>query len=174
MRSECSRPINATGRGRWSPQASLFVGPVGVLAEYVAAQHEVQKVETGKPTTSARLDNSAWDVTGSWLITGEEATYGNVKPKSFFVPSARKWGAVQLVARVQQLSLDATTFSGGYADPTRSIRQATAWGVGVNWIWNQNLKYVLDYEQTRFTGGAAAGGDRPTEKSVQTRLQLSF
>jgi hypothetical protein len=36
------------------------------------------------------------------------------------------------------------------------------------------LGYVLDYEQTRFRGGAAGGADRPTEKSVQTRLQLSF
>jgi phosphate-selective porin OprO/OprP len=167
--------VTASGtRRRWSPQASLFVGPVGVLAEYVAAQHEVQKVETGKPTTSARLDNSAWNVTGSWLITGEEATFGNVKPENFFVPSARKWGAVQLVARVNRLSVDDATFSGGYADATRSVRRATAWGAGLNWIWNQNLRYALDYEQTRFEGGAAGGADRPTEKSVQTRLQLSF
>jgi len=51
---------------------------------------------------------------------------------------------------------------------------SSAWGAGLNWIWNSNLKYVLDYEQTRFTGGAAGGADRPTENSVQTRLQLSF
>ena len=161
-------------RRRWSPQASFFLGPVGILAEYVQARHEVQKFETGKPAVRARLANSAWSVTGSWLVTGEDATYGNVKPKNFFVPSARKWGALQLVARVNQLRVDDATFSGGYADATRSVRRATAWGAGLNWIWNQNLKYVLDYEQTRFQGGAAGGADRPTEKSVQTRLQLSF
>lgn len=167
--------VTASGtRRRWSPQASLFVGPAGVLAEYVAARHEVQKVETGQPTTMARLANSAWNVTASWLVTGEEATYANVKPKNFFVPSARKWGALQLVARVNRLSVDEATFSGGYADPARSVRRATAWAAGVNWIWNSNVKYVLDYEQTRFEGGAAGGADRPTEKSVQTRLQLSF
>jgi phosphate-selective porin OprO/OprP len=167
--------VTASGtRRRWSPQASLFVGPVGVIAEYVAVRHEVQKVETGKPTTTARLGNSAWNVTGSWLVTGEDATYGNVKPKNFFVPSARKWGALQLVARVNRLSVDDATYSGGYADPTRSVRRATAWAAGVNWIWNSNLKYVLDYEQTRFKGGAVGGADRPPEKSVQTRLQLSF
>jgi phosphate-selective porin OprO/OprP len=167
--------VTASGtRRRWSPQASLFVGPVGVLAEYVAARHEVQNVETGKRTTTARLDNSAWNVTGSWLVTGEDATYGNVKPQDFFVPSARKWGALQVVARVNQLRVDDATFSGGYADTTRSVRRATAWGAGLNWIWNQNLKYALDYEQTRFEGGAAGGADRHTEKSVQTRLQLSF
>jgi phosphate-selective porin OprO/OprP len=54
------------------------------------------------------------------------------------------------------------------------VRRAAAWGAGVNWVWNSNLKYVLDYERTRFKGGALGGGDRPTENSVQTRLQLSF
>ena len=167
--------VTANGdRNRWSPQASFFLGPVGVLAEYVQVEHEVQKVETGKPTTTASLQNSAWSVTGSVLLTGEEASYGNVKPKSFFVPSAGKWGALQLVARLNQFDVDDDTFSGGYSDPTRFVSQARAWGVGLNWIWNSNLRYVLDYEQTRFSGGAAGGTDRPTEKSVQTRLQLSF
>ena len=33
---------------------------------------------------------------------------------------------------------------------------------------------VLDYERTSFAGGAPEGADRPTENSIQTRLQLSF
>jgi phosphate-selective porin OprO and OprP len=167
--------VTANGdRNRWSPQASFFLGPVGVLAEYVQVEHEVQKVEAGRPTTAASLQNSAWSVTGSVLLTGEEASYGNVRPKDFFVPSAGKWGAVQLVARLNQLDVDDDTFAGGYSDATRFVSRARAWGVGLNWIWNSNLRYVLDYEQTRFSGGAAGGADRPTEKSVQTRLQLSF
>jgi phosphate-selective porin OprO/OprP len=167
--------VAASGdRRRWSPQASFFLGPVGILAEYVQARHEVQKVEAGKPTVTARLGSSAWSVTGSWLVTGEDATYGNVKPKDFFVPSAGKWGALQLVARASRFDVDEATFSGGFADSARSVRKASAWGVGLNWIWNSNLKYVLDYEQTRFKGGAAGDGDRPTENSIQTRLQLSY
>jgi phosphate-selective porin OprO/OprP len=166
--------VTAAGdRVRFSPQGWLFLGPMGVLAEYVQARHDVQRVETGKPTSTARLRNSAWSVTGSWLVTGEDASYAGVKPKSFFVPSSRKWGALQLVARLNSIDVDPETFSGGFADPTRSVRRARAWGVGLNWIWNTNLKYVLDYEQTRFTGGGV-GGDRPTEKSVQSRLQVSF
>jgi phosphate-selective porin OprO/OprP len=162
------------GRKRWSPQASFSLGPVGVLAEYVEVRHHVQKVETGKPTTTAELKNSAWNVTGSVLLTGEEASYGSVKPKNFFVPSAGKGGALQLVARLNRFEVDDATFSGEFADAARSVRQAHAWAVGLNWIWNSNLKYLLDYEQTRFKGGGAGGADRPTEKSVQTRLQLSF
>jgi phosphate-selective porin OprO and OprP len=161
-------------RTRFSPQAWFYLGPAGILAEYVKATHDVQNVVTGRPTTTAELTNSAWSVTGSWLLTGEEAGYGSVKPKSFFVPSSGKWGALQLVARVNHLEVDDATFAGGFADPSRSVRKADAWGVGINWIWNNNLKYVLDYEKTRFEGGAAGGGDRPDEKSIQTRLQLSF
>lgn len=167
--------VTANGdRTRLSPQGYFYLGPVAILAEYVRAKHEVQNVVTGKPTTTAELTNSAWSVTGSFLLTGEEATYGNVKPKDFFVPSSGKWGALQLVARFNRLDVDDATFSGGFADATRSVRQASAWGAGINWIWNGNLKYVLDYERTSFEGGAAANADRPTEKSIQTRLQLSF
>jgi len=46
--------------------------------------------------------------------------------------------------------------------------------VGLNWIWNTNLKYVLDFESTKFKGGASAGADRETENVFQTRLQLAF
>ena len=56
----------------------------------------------------------------------------------------------------------------------KPLVKATAWGVGANWIFNTNVKFVLDYERTSFEGGAAGGGDRETENSVQTRLQLSF
>ena len=167
--------VTADGtRRRWSPQASLFVGSVGILAEYMESRHHVQKADPGRPLATATLTNAAWSVTGSYLLTGEDATYGNVKPKNFFVPSAGKWGAWQVVARVNRLTTDEAAFRGGFADAAKSVRQATAWGAGVNWIWNGNLKLVLDYERTRFQGGAAAGGDRRTENSVQTRLQLSY
>ena len=167
--------VTANGdRTRLSPQASLFIGPLGVIGEYVQAEHEVQNVITGKPTTNAKLKNTAWNVTGSFLLTGEEAGFATVKPKSFFVPSAHKWGALQLVARYSRLKVDDATFDGGYADITKSVREASAWGVGVNWIWNNNVKYVVDYEQTSFKGGAAGGADRQSEKSVQTRLHLGF
>ena len=167
--------VTANGtRTRWSPQGYFFGGPVGILAEYVEAKHHVQNVLTGLPTTTAELSNSAWSVTASVLLTGEEASYGNVKPKNFFVPSSGKWGALQLVARYNRLDIDDAAFAGGFADITKSVRQAKAWGAGINWIWNNNLKYVLDYEQTSFRGGAAGGADRATEKSIQTRLQLSY
>jgi phosphate-selective porin OprO and OprP len=167
--------VTASGdRTRFSPQAYFYGGPVGILAEYVQAKHDVQRIETGQPAVTRELTNSAWSVTGSFVLTGEEASYANVRPKNFFTPAGGKWGALQLVARYNTLKVDDDTFVAGFADPARSAREATAWGAGLNWIWNTNLKYVLDYEQTSFKGGAASGADRADEKSVQTRLQLSF
>ena len=72
------------------------------------------------------------------------------------------------------MDVDEASFNGGFADTAKSVRRACAWGAGLNWIWNSNLKYVLDYERTTFKGGAPEGGHRPTENSVQTPLQLSF
>ena len=168
--------VNATGtRTRYSPQAHFFLGPVGILAEYVQSKQSATRVDAKtKATVTGPLKHAAWSVSGSIFLTGEEATYGNAKPKSFFVPSAGTWGALQFVARVNQLDIDDAAFSGGFADAEKSVSKATAWAVGVNWIWNTNLKYVLDYEQTRFKGGATGGADRATEKSIQTRLQILF
>jgi phosphate-selective porin OprO and OprP len=166
--------VTASGdRTRFSPQGYFNYGPIGLLGEYVRSTHDVQKAETGRPTLSAELSHSAWSLTGSWLLTGEESSYGSVKPKNFFVPQSGKWGALQLVARFNTLTPDPDAFP-VYADPTRSVREARAVGVGFNWLWNSNLKFVADYEQTRFEGGAAGGARRPDEKSFQTRLHLSF
>jgi phosphate-selective porin OprO/OprP len=167
--------VTASGdRTRWSPQGYFHLGPVGILVEYVESKHAVQNLVPGQPTATAELTHSAWSVTGSFLLTGEDASYGSVKPKSFFVPSTGTWGALQLVARFNRLDIDPETFARGFADPTRSVRHASAWGVGVNWVWNANLKLALDYENTTFDGGAAVNSDRATENSIQTRLQISF
>ena len=163
----------AGDRTRVSPQTSLFVGPVGVLAEYVTSTHALRKSDSAGPAVEAELTHSAWSVTGSWLVTGEAATFGSPQPRRVFAPSTGTWGALQLVARYNVLTLDADAFP-TFADPARAVREAAAWGVGVNWIWNNHLKYVLDFEQTRFRGGAAGGSDRADEQSVQTRLHLFF
>ncbi len=48
-----------------------------------------------------------------------------------------------------------------------------AWALGLNWYLNQNIKLVLDYEQTEFEAGgggtAKALRDREEEKGVLSR-----
>src|SRR6266487_2550509 len=91
---------------RVSPQGSYYYGPFGLLGEYVISS---QQVQTNTLTTAA-LDNTAWQITGSWVLTGEDASYKGVVPAKRFDPSAGHWGAFQLVARYAHLAIDRDAF----------------------------------------------------------------
>lgn len=155
-------------RARLSPQAYFYLGPFGVLGEYVQSE---QDVGNGRVTESVR--NDAWQLLGSWVLTGEDASYRGVTPLFDFAPAAGHFGAFELVARYQQLHVDDEVFAANLADPKKAAGDAEGWGVGLNWYLNRNVKASLDYEQTAFEGGASTG-DRPDEKIVFSRVQLAF
>jgi phosphate-selective porin OprO/OprP len=116
----------------------------------------------------------AWQATASWVLPGEGAGPGGVRPMNGFDPSRGLWGALELAARANGFALDDDAFANGLFDETRSARDAFAWAVGLNWHLNRHVKQVLDYERTSFTGGAAAGADRANENALFFRTQLSF
>lgn len=158
-------------RFRFVPQGYYYCGPFGLLGEYVVSE---QQVRNG--ATTDKVQNKAWQVAASFVLTGEDATYTGVNPKHPFNLKTGDWGAFEIAARYNVLDVDNGAFAGGGAslsDPTRSATKATAWGVGLNWYLNKNIRVNLDYEQTYFSGGGTAG-DRPTEKVLFTRLQLAF
>jgi phosphate-selective porin OprO/OprP len=62
----------------------------------------------------------------------------------------------------------------GIVDPSKSIRKAFAWAVGLNWYLSRNIKQVVNFERTTFTGGATDGADRPAENAFFIRTQVSF
>jgi len=51
--------------------------------------------------------------------------------------------------------------------------QQEAAGPGTNWYLDRNFKIQLDYEVTRFTGGALAG-NRPAERVLISQFALIF
>lgn len=155
-------------RTRLSPQGYWYFGPVGLLGEYVTSRNEVRL-----ESREAELTHSAWQLAGSYVLTGEAAAFAGVRPAAALDPKNGAWGALELKARVHALDLDEETFP-TFADPARSVADARAWAVGLNWHLNQNVKLVLDYEHTEFDGGAAAGADRHVEQGILTRLQLAF
>ncbi|GAB3514592.1 OprO/OprP family phosphate-selective porin [Pseudoxanthomonas daejeonensis] len=156
-------------RTRWSPQGYFYRNNFGLLAEYIES---AQELRVG--ATEAELENTAWQATASWVLTGEDASYrGVAKPSSPFSPGKGGWGAWELVGRYGELDVDDAAFP-LFADPAVAARSAQAWTVGVNWYLTSNLKLVANYLQTSFDGGAAAGADRETEKAVFTRLQVAF
>ncbi|HWD91247.1 MAG TPA: porin [Verrucomicrobiae bacterium] len=156
---------------RLSPQGYYYYGPFGLLGEYVISD---QKVTKG--ATSAWLKNTAWQVAGGWVLTGEEASFTGVTPRHPFDPRANQWGALQLVARYADLDVDNKTFP-VFANPATSASEAKAWAVGLNWYLNRNIRVNTSFSRTTFGGRintAQATVARQPEEVVFTRLQLAF
>jgi phosphate-selective porin OprO/OprP len=158
-------------RNRLSPQLSFYSGRLGLMAEYAWSESWVKKASTG---TRARFTGEAWQTTATFALTGEKASYSGLRPTEAFEPGKGKWGALELAARVNGLEIGTEAFNEGLVEPAKSIRKAFAWAVGVNWYLNRNVKQVVDFERTTFTGGAADGTDRPAENAFFIRTQVSF
>jgi phosphate-selective porin OprO/OprP len=176
-----NRPVVVANGEHWrlSPQASYFYGPFTLLGEYVISNQRVSRMGTG-PQPSARLNNTAWQVSAGWVLTGENYTYsGGVTPRHNFDPRQGGWGAWQLVARYGELQIDDAAFP-SFADPTTSARSAPSWSLGLNWYLNRNLTVKASFSHTDFQGGGGAGTPAPAvvtrkdENVLFTRLQLSF
>lgn len=163
--------ITADGtRNRYVPQLSFYSGPFGLLGEYALSDSWVKKLDG----TRIRLEGSAWQTTASIGLTGDKASFSGVRPKKPFDPAKGHWGALELAARVHGLEVSRASIGAGLIDPTKSVRKAFAWALGVNWSLTRNVKQVLDFERVTFTGGAAAGKDREPENVIFFRTQVSF
>lgn len=150
------------------PNATYFWGPFGAYGE---AAWTTTGVRNGN--NSANLNDFGWQVAASYVLTGEDNSFRAIRPKRVFNPSAGTWGAVQVAARVGQLTVDSNTFP-IYANPDTSSRETTTFGVGLNWILNENVKLTLQYDYTTFLGGAPNGGNAPENNAITTQVQLFF
>ncbi len=164
---------------RLDPQFFYYYGPFGLEAEAILSSQRVRSTAAGVPQ-NARFNNTAWQVEASYFLTGEENSFKptsliRVNPRHPFRLGAEPgWGAFELVARVEQLTLDELTFP-NYATAA-SARGATSWGAGLNWYLNANVKLNLDYETTWFKGASAAPGavSARDEKVILSRVQFEF
>jgi phosphate-selective porin OprO and OprP len=164
---------------RLSPQAYYYYGPFGLMGEYVISDQFVRRAGVA-PFASADLQNTGWEVSASWVLTGEDAAFaGGVVPRLPFNPAKGHWGALQLVGRYAELNVDPAAFP-LFSDPVTSARSAAAWSVGLNWYMNRNVMIKLDYSHTTFTGGGGPGTSAPAtvtrqpESVLFTRIQLAF
>jgi len=163
-------------RYRVTPQFYYYAGSLGVLGEYARESEEVTRQLDPILSRSGRLSNSAWQLAVAWFLTGERESYNSFVPLSPFESGKSGWGAWELVARVHALRVDQAAFADGaasFADPTAAARAARALGIGLNWYLNQKVKWMFDYERTRFDGGTPLG-DRPDENALLTRFNLVF
>ena len=149
---------------RLVPQIYYFNGPFGLLGEYAVSSQEVRS-----GANQGTVQNKAWEVTASWVLTGEDATFSGVKPaRPVGFGEKRGWGAWQVVARATELDIDDDAFP-TFANPATSASRARSYGGGLNWYLNPMVRISANYNWTTFSGAA-----RPDENSFITRVQFRF
>lgn len=167
-------PTSDGATNRIYPQAYWFSGPFGAIGEYVVSTQHLASTKAGK-SVNIKQSNKAWQILGSYVVTGEDNSFAGVKPIQNFDPLNGKWGALQLAARYSELDVDNSTFV--IVDPSKSASKARAWTIGANWFLNSNAIIRADYENVSFDGGAGTSSnvtDRPNEQVFATRFQLAF
>jgi phosphate-selective porin OprO/OprP len=147
-------------RKRLSPAVFYYYKGFGAFGEYMRSTQSVNR---------SRITNEGWELTGSWVLTGEAASDRGVRPRDLFDPTEGRWGALQLVGRYANLSVDGEAFTAGLAASNAS-RRAKSFTVGANWYPAGFIKQYITYERTKFTGGA----ERPTENVILVRSQIAF
>ena len=154
-------------RTRFSPQGYFYVGPFGLLAEYIQSTQAVQIADSGTDLT-----HRAWQV-ASYYVLGGKPLFEGTTVTTPFDPKKGTWGAFELGVRYNALTLDDDAFP-TYADPARSAKSAQGISAVANWHWSRNIKLSLSFERTTFEAGAAAGADRKAENSLFQRIQAAF
>ncbi len=160
---------------RLYPQANYYYKNIGLLAEYAISNQEVTR-----GSNHLELQNNAWQVAGSYVLTGEDVNFkGGVTPSEEFnfkrldLYSGEGIGAWEITARIGQTNIDDQAFI-NFADSSLAASQAQTFGGGLNWYLNENFKLMADYNFTSFDGGAIGGADRPDEQAFFTRTQFRF
>jgi phosphate-selective porin OprO/OprP len=153
-------------RRRVSPSVAYYYKSFGGFSEYMRSSQWVTKGGVRRYIT-----NNAYEVTGSFVLTGEAASDRGVRPKNNFDPAAGQWGALQILGRYMALKVDRQAFEAGFAAVGAS-REAQAFTVAANWYPNPFIKFYATFERTIFDHNNA--GARPPENAILFRTQLGF
>ena len=153
-------------RRRISPSVFYYYKSFGGFGEYMRSSQWVSKSGVRR-----YIANNAFEVTGSWVMTGEAASERGVRPKNNFDPATHHWGALQILGRMTALKVDPQAFDAGFA-ATGASRQARSFTIAANWYPNPYIKFYGTFERTVFDRNAT--GARHPENAILFRSQLGF
>ena len=162
---------------RLSPQAYYYRGPLGLLAEYVVSSGEFRN-----GANAQELKQKAWQLSGGWVLTGEDSSFQGVAPRQNFAPDFSSLGAFEIVARVGSADIDNDAFVGGalsLANPNTAATAIDTYAVGLNWYLSRSVRASFDYFHAdyKYAPGAAPAKTSviaDDENAFVTRLQLVF
>jgi len=165
-------------RTRYGGELCYMIGAFSLKGEWVRMTLD----DLYHPTDGTKDD---FDIDGgyvslSYILTAEhqpfkDGKYGRITPKQNFDPKKGTWGAVQVVARYETLSIDSELLTKGYADSTKYTDEAEAYTLGLNWYLNDIVKAMINYTSTDFNGHIVKDGVKlDSEDLFLVRIQLVF
>ena len=124
------------------------------------------------PTTGSDQEIKGHYVQAVYNLTGESHNYKNgifnwIKPNTAVTSGGP--GAWQVAVRASEFNAEDISVATGKSN------RATAMTYGVTWFWNDNVRFMLNYVDTKFDAVVGTSGSRVNgEKAVMLRGQLSF
>lgn len=188
--------LSATNKGydldRTGLEAAVAYGPFKFQSEYLNASFnpDGNAALVAGAVAGKSYDVDAWNASVSWMITGEgyADTYknglfgGRMKPKNDFAGVGTGWGAWELGARFSKV--DATDFSSAQTATVFNATtvpatvgefdEAKSYTVGLKWIPNPNVRYLLNYIKTDMNCVSGVVCTNDEEKAVDLRAQFDF
>lgn len=153
-----------TERTRQGLEAAVVYRAVKVQGEMFNFKYD--------PTTGADREIQGNYVQAVYNLTGESHNYKNgvfnwIKPNTAVTAGGR--GAWQVAVRASEFDASDITVATGKAN------RATAMTYGVTWFWNDNVRFMLNYVDTKFDSVVGSSGSRVNgDRAVMLRGQLSF
>jgi hypothetical protein len=159
-------------RNRIHPQFQWQYKNLGIVGDYIISSQQLSNRFNSSIFQYPTIQqiNHAGQALILWNLTGENYSWNSMyKPHENFRPFDKvRIGAFQLGFRFSALNLDPNIFnyfdinSQGrtiykYSDPRTSIQKAKAYGLVLNWLWNENFKLSTEFSYTQFKGGCSTG-----------------
>src|SRR6202012_3030041 len=95
----------------------------------------------------------AWNVEGSYILTGGKKSFAGTTPKHNFDPKNHGWGAWEIAYGFGEFNAVPAFYTDGFGTPTTTPREAHERVGGVNWYLNRLFRFTADYGNTAFGGG---------------------
>jgi phosphate-selective porin OprO and OprP len=177
-------------RSRFGLETALAYGPFKVQGQYSKTNLEFDTTARGYD-----VDVKTWYLQALWTISGEKhadryknGAFGALKPTNNFDPTNFSGGAWEVGARYSKfdgsdfntLGLVGVAASDVQTTKATGFTEADAWTVGLKFVPNAHIRFMLDYVQTDFekrigTAPLLINGDsEDDEKALLLRTQLTF
>ncbi len=149
-------------------------GSMNLRAEYMRIKTDLDGNAAGTPVIAGAHHHTAWYVSSTYILTGEEKTLENrIKPAANFSPLDGAWGAWELAARWAVINQDNDTGVATSASQTHT----TEYTFGVNWRMTPNVIMRINWEHLLYDRDIATGFNgalKRYENLLYIRWQIDF